>query len=82
MTREEAIKLFDELPPPIAERAKRNTPPDRLHFDTTLLTKPAARAVGLAFRWVAAPEGSAFWVSVRDAAEHGLEYPSVKGLPQ
>lgn len=82
MTQEEAFKLFDELPPPIAERAKRNFDPVFASRDhDSYCRERLARAVAATFLWRGTPERDTFWHRVTEAAEYGTDYPSVKGLP-
>ena len=75
---EKYFKYYDELPPPIAERAKQN-----------YVTCPRPRreaadlpdAVDKGFWWDRTPEGHSFWSAVFFKKPYS-EYPSVKGLPE
>lgn len=87
MTRYEyCMHKFDELPPPIAERAKRSfkllAASDYWHKRERDMRRSLSEVVGGALMWSATREGGRFWNDVRDAAEHGQQYPTVKGLPE
>lgn len=69
-------KFYDELPPPIAERAKRN------YVSGWSMGEPyhTAAAISMGFHWGGSPEGSDFWYLVARAASGWRGHPSVKGL--
>lgn len=76
--KESYYRYYDELPPPIAERAKRN-------FDSVWssgIPRSAAEAIEQGFRWSTSPEGEGHWLDVFNASRGRRNYPSVKGLPQ
>lgn len=84
MNKTEAFQLFDELPPPIAERAKRNW--DESFFrqnraNRGLHNPKVAQYIEISFSWCYSPEGPRFWTHTFDAVRACREYPSVKGLP-
>lgn len=82
MNKRDAFKLFDELPPPIAERARRNYDDVwAARRGVSFCRKPLSRAIVLSFLWDGSKERFWFWKEVADAAEYGCPYPSVKGVP-
>lgn len=75
--RDKYFKLFDELPPPIAERAKRNFDrPSRYSYRQAHEPHSLRSAIDYGMSWIDTPEGSEFWQEVYSG---GL--PSTKNLP-
>lgn len=76
--KEKYFKFYDELPPPIAERAKRNyVTCGRIRRDAADL----ADSIDKGFWWGRTPEDHSFWSAVFFTNPDG-EYPTVKGLPE
>jgi len=77
---EQYHKLYDELPPPIAERAKRNLARTRRELRVPVNLE---HAIDRGFWWDGTPEGHSFWSRVYfEAATLTPKYPTVKGLPE
>jgi len=69
------FKLYDELPPPIAERAKRNFGNgDYSRYNPE--PRSVRDAIDSGFYWVGVPEGRQYWVDAYNG-----RMPSTKNLP-
>ena len=73
--KEQYFKLYDELPPPIAERAKANFNPNYSHTRSSISS--LRDAIHYGFSWFVSREGFSFWHAVEDAAACGYDYPKI-----
>lgn len=78
--KEKYFKLYDELPPPIAQRAKRNF--SELFSGTHgCMRDSLSDAIHNGFLWDSTPEEHTFWYKTEVASRYGRPLPSVKTLP-